>query len=103
MTSLVSDACPGRGAAERCAAEPGPSLHRRKWAPDQQRTTPLARRSAPRPGHDRKMHAGLLLRGRLLAVGVALGAACQNLFGNQAGVLADRGFDLGGDVGIGLE
>ena len=40
---------------------------------------------------------------RLLAVGVALGGACQNLLGDQAGVLADRRLDLGGHVGIGLE
>src|ERR1700736_3059594 len=43
-----------------------------------------------------------LLR-RLLAVGVALGAAGQDLLGDQARVLADRGLDLGGHVGIGLE
>src|SRR5689334_22056142 len=39
----------------------------------------------------------------LLAVGVALGRAGQNLFGDQAGVLADRRLDLGDHVGIGLE
>src|ERR1700757_86831 len=44
----------------------------------------------------------LLLR-RLLAVGVALGIAGENLLGDQAGVLADRGLDLGGDVGVGLQ
>ena len=43
-----------------------------------------------------------LLR-RLLAVGVALGGAGQNLLGDQAGVLADRGLDLGGHVGIGFQ
>src|SRR5436190_8684784 len=43
-----------------------------------------------------------LLR-RLLAVGVALGAAGQNLLGDQAGVLADRSLDLGGNVGVGLQ
>src|SRR5258708_6995941 len=43
-----------------------------------------------------------LLR-RLLAVGVALGAAGQNLLGDQAGVLADRHLDLRGHVGIGLQ
>src|SRR5258708_21445671 len=43
-----------------------------------------------------------LLR-RLLAVGVALGRAGQDLFGDQTGVLADRRLDLGGHVGIGLE
>src|SRR3984957_12395127 len=45
----------------------------------------------------------LLLLRRLLAVGVALGRAGQDLFGDQAGVLADRGFDLGGHVRVGLE
>src|SRR5690349_12392198 len=40
---------------------------------------------------------------RLLAVGIALGGACENLLGDQTGVLPDRGLDLGGDVGIGLE
>src|ERR1700759_1876783 len=44
----------------------------------------------------------LLVR-RLLAVGVALGRAGQNLFGDQAGVLADRTLDLAGLLGIGLE
>src|SRR5262245_29533026 len=29
--------------------------------------------------------------------------AGEDFFGDQAGVLPDRGFDLGGDVGIGLE
>src|ERR1700694_671450 len=43
-----------------------------------------------------------LLR-RLLAVGVALGTACQNLLRDQAGVLADRGLDLRGHIRIGLE
>ena len=43
-----------------------------------------------------------LLRG-LLAVGVALGGAGQDLLGDQAGVLADRGLDLRGHVRIGLE
>src|SRR5712672_3760723 len=57
-----------------------------------------AKSAAPRPGHERWS----LLR-RLLAVGVALGTARQNLFGDQAGVLADRRLDLGGHVGIGLE
>src|ERR1700687_4540547 len=40
---------------------------------------------------------------RLLAFGVALGGACQDLLRDQAGVLADRHLDLGGHVGIGLE
>ena len=44
-----------------------------------------------------------LLGGALFAFGVALGRTGQNLFGDQAGVLPDRGFDLGGHVGIGLE
>ena len=44
-----------------------------------------------------------ILRGLFLALGVALGRAGQNLFGDQAGVLADRGLDLGGHVGIGFE
>jgi hypothetical protein len=35
------------------------------------------------------------LLGRLLAVGVALGGAGENLLGDQAGVLPDRGLDLG--------
>src|SRR6266571_5134111 len=43
-----------------------------------------------------------LLR-RLFAVGVALGGAGQNLFGDQAGVLADRRLDLRGHVRVGLE
>src|SRR5579872_6792412 len=45
----------------------------------------------------------LFLFGRLLAFGVALRAAGQNLLSDQARVLADRGFDLGGDIGVGLE
>ena len=34
------------------------------------------------------------LLGGLLAVGVGLALAGENLFGDQAGVLADRGLDL---------
>ena len=44
----------------------------------------------------------LLLR-RLVAVGVALGGAGQNLLGDQAGVLADRHLDLRGHVRVGLQ
>src|SRR6478735_1081383 len=44
-----------------------------------------------------------LLGGFLLAVGVVLAFAGQDLLGDQAGVLADRGFDLVGDVGIGFQ
>src|SRR5882757_3997704 len=40
---------------------------------------------------------------RLVAIGVALGGAGEDLFGDQAGILADRGLDLRGHVGIGLE
>ena len=40
---------------------------------------------------------------RLLAIGVALGRAGEDLFGDQAGILADRSFDLRGHVGVGLE
>src|SRR5258708_7868653 len=45
------------------------------------------------------------LRGllRLVAVGVALGAARENLLGDQTRVLADRRLDLRGHVGIGFE
>src|SRR5260370_41934322 len=45
------------------------------------------------------------LRGilRLFAVGVALGRACQNLLGDQAGILPDGRFDLRGHVGIGFQ
>src|SRR5205085_5486263 len=43
-----------------------------------------------------------LLRGRL-AVGVGLALTGENLLGDQAGVLADRGLDLGGHVGVGLQ
>src|SRR6202163_2645731 len=46
--------------------------------------------------------ANSLLRG-LFAFGVALRRAGQDLFGDQAGVLADRRLDLRGHVGIGLE
>jgi hypothetical protein len=35
----------------RCFAEPGPTL-RQRWTPDQQRTTPQARRAAQHPGHE---------------------------------------------------
>src|SRR6266702_1676886 len=55
-----------------------------------------------REDHAQTTTLGLLVR-RLVAVGVALGAAGENLLGDQAGVLADRGLDLDGDVGIGLQ
>jgi hypothetical protein len=44
-----------------------------------------------------------ILRGLLFALGVAFGGAGQNLLGDQAGVLADRDFDLRGHVGIGFQ
>src|SRR5262245_59031803 len=50
-----------------------------------------------------KIRFGLLSRRLLFAVGVALGGAGENLLGDQAGVLADGGFDLGGDVGVRLQ
>src|SRR5262245_17758862 len=56
--------------------------------------------SAPAPREN--CVQGLLVR-RLLAVGVALGIAGEDLLGDQAGVLADRDLDLGGDVRVGLE
>src|SRR4051812_24347862 len=40
---------------------------------------------------------------RLLAVGVALRGACENLLGDQPGILPDRGLDLARHVGVGLE
>src|SRR5262249_25434356 len=41
-----------------------------------------------------------LLRGVLVLSAVFAG---EDFFGDEAGVLPDRGFDLGGDVGIGLQ
>src|SRR5262245_60988980 len=41
-----------------------------------------------------------LLGGVLVLAAVFAG---EDFFGDEAGVLPDRGFDLGGDVGIGLE
>ena len=49
-----------------------------------------------------KFQKTLLLR-RLVAVGVALGGAGQNLLGDQAGVLADRHLDLRGHIRVGLQ
>src|SRR4051812_35744334 len=40
---------------------------------------------------------------RLLAVGVALRRACENLLGDQPGILPDRRLDLRGHVRIGLQ
>src|SRR5258708_5350993 len=40
---------------------------------------------------------------RIFTIGVAFGGACQDLLGDQAGVLADRHFDLGGHIRVGLE
>src|ERR1700681_971059 len=78
-------------------------MQSREQAPDQQRSTSCCAASAER-GRVRDTSAGSLLRSlRLLAFGVALGRACQDLFGDQAGVLADRRLDLRGHVGIGLE
>jgi hypothetical protein len=82
MPSLVSGKCPGRGAAERLHRRAGTYLAFRKMGPG---SAAHRKSAAPHPGHDRKMHAAqpLLLR-RLLAVGVALGCAGQNLLGDQA-------------------
>ena len=46
-------ACPGRSAAQRCAADPGPLQS--VAVPDQRCTAPQALRAAPHPGHDRKV------------------------------------------------
>src|ERR1700694_2628554 len=51
--------------------------------------------------HDSSSRISLLHR--LLAFGVALGTAGQDLLGDQAGVLADRRLDFCGHVGVGLE
>src|SRR4051794_30359453 len=40
---------------------------------------------------------------RLFAVGVALRRACEDLLGDQPGILPDRRLDLRGHVGIGLQ
>src|SRR5260370_23600451 len=45
----------------------------------------------------------ILRRLLTVGVGVAFRGARQDLFGDQSGVLPDRGLDLGGHVGIGLE
>ena len=39
----------------------------------------------------------------IFAIGIALGGARKDLLGDQAGILADRGLDLRGHVGVGLE
>ena len=47
---------------------------------------------------------GLSLRGLVVfVVGCFAFLADQDLLGDQAGVLADRGFDPGGDIGVLLE
>ena len=81
----------------------GPLYAKQKRAPGTSATQrpqrPLVRTQALRL----KSEKISILRGLFLAVGVALGRAGQDLLGDQTGVLADRGLDLGGHVGIGFE
>src|ERR1700730_11272330 len=69
------------------------------------RKTKLAPRTSAtqRPQRPPLEYTSILRSLRLLAVGVALGGAGQDLLGDQAGVLADRHLDLRGHVGIGLQ
>src|SRR5262245_50271909 len=50
----------------------------------------------------RQINKVSLLR-RLLALGVGLALSGENLLGDQAGILPDRGLDLGRDVGVGFQ
>ena len=98
-----------------------PGIHpkgvfRRRWIAG---SSSAKTRFALLPGNDEANHLelpGLVLsdhpgmtatpsifRGFLFALGVALGAAGEDLLGDQAGILADRRLDLGGHVGVGLE
>jgi hypothetical protein len=63
----------------------------------------LGARLCRNSGHAAQLRKNSVLRGLLFALGVALGRTCQDLLGDQAGVLADRHFDLGGHIGIGFE
>ena len=82
------------------------AMHTAKRAPKTSATQrpqrPLL--SKPRITRDQSFRLkSLLRRGRFVAVGVALGRAGQDLLGDQAGVLPDRGLDLGCDIRIGLQ
>src|SRR5262245_62586971 len=57
------------------------------------------RLEAIEPGNDGR-GARRLLGGVLVLAAVFAG---EDFFGDEAGVLPNRGFDLGGDVGVGLE
>ena len=64
---------------------------------------PLVSELRPSGPSPEKLPENSILRGLLFAFGVALGGAGQNLLGDQAGVLADRHFDLRGHIGIGFQ
>src|SRR5258705_10708295 len=74
-----------------------PPLHKKK-------NKPGAKDAGTAPPSAPAAKKASLLRGlRLVGVGVALGGAGENLLGDEAGILPDRGLDLRGHVGVGLQ
>src|SRR3954451_13581968 len=98
--------CPGRGAARsscgavRCRAGAVTSAGVWYGPGSAERHEECRTASGTRGGARSRLNS--ILR-RLLAVGVASRRACENLLGDQPGVLPDRRLDLRGHVGIGLQ